>query len=262
MSDFFQELRDERGVDIPADGPLLGALAENLDRLGKRIKSVDANIAADFARGSETIAARVASLPLAPDDRPRVEKAELDKLRTDLRTKHGATPEAVDRWLRDLNTAERMLTTQEKHLASDAAAISRATLPDPTRATYAQNLAQAGPGERRSAYEDALIRRDAALAAALLQIDGDLPRDKRVLTPEMRADLAAKCLPHQVIAEREHVANLRRTVDEARRRYESVSGTKPSSLDRISRGLRAGQATDGKGRGVVTDIKPTRVSER
>lgn len=258
MSNFFERLLTDRpDPSAPMAPELLAQFGDALTELGSTLKSTEARFTADWGKSAEATRARIAALPLPPEDRRKVESAELTKLREVVRARNSIADEFVHGARRDLAVAEASLRRQEEYLRSDPAAINRATLGSTERANFAANLRDAGPAERRAALDLCRATGNPHLAAALLAIESNLPRADRVI--EDRDALARLCLPPQVVAERARVTELRGAIDEAHKRLESLTGQAPSPMDRIRRGLRAGGARDGRGRGVIGGI---RMSER
>lgn len=260
---FFADLNEHRPADVPLPPDLLGAFGEAVQDLGRTLKSAGASFAMKFGDAEEKVEQQVQRLDaLDSSEKDKVRRSELKKHREVISHAVGASPEKVTAWQRDIAIAEARLKRQAAGLESDASCLYRATLGDPNRATYASNLSGAGPAETRSAYEQALMTGDAALASALLSADGNRPKNDRVLNPQERAQLASRCLPKEVLAERNHVAEMRKAIDEAQRQLERITGQTPNPRTRIARGIRAGDARDGRGRGVVSSLKQTKVSER
>jgi len=253
---YFVRLMESRpDPEAPMSGELLGEFGEKLESLATEVKARESRVTADVGTLIASAKARIDALPgLDSETRQRALDAEIAKARTDVRVRHGVTDEVLVTWRRDIAIAEASLRRQESFLESDAGALTRATLASPQRATFIANLSISGLAERRAAHDLARTTADPVLASALLSVDGALPQDKRLLDPAQRAQLAASCLPPQVVAERERVKQLRLRVDDARRRLESLTGQPASPLTKIARGLRAGGARNGRGSGAVSRI--------
>lgn len=118
------------------------------------------------------------------------------------------------------------------------ALLSRISLSDPKRATYAANLANAGPVAVENALRDAVLNNDTALAAAALDRLDAMPKESKKLVRFSKKDVAESLVADEWTAARKYIAISEIAVDEAELANNEAEGKSISSQQKIGLGIK------------------------
>jgi hypothetical protein len=169
-----------------SDTPLLspqqiGELASNLDAIHTRVVKAIERLNKDVATKKAEIASRWKSAPgVSAGDLSRIAQTETLAAVRQIRDNSKAELDAL---LKQAGAPHAHLVAQRPFYDSPAKVLARASLGDPRRTEYVQQLQHAGPAELGHMAQVAVGTRNVALASAVLSLLDRMPSKDRPVGP-------------------------------------------------------------------------------
>lgn len=172
-------------MTILADAPLLtpaqiGELASSLDGLHGRVLKAIERLQKDIDTRKQEIANRWKQTGVGMVDRARFAEQETLAVVRDIKAN---AEKELDGYLKSAGAPHAQLIAQRQFYDSPAKVLSRATLGDPKRTEYLNQLAYAGPAELGHMAQVAVSSKNVPLAAAVLSLLDRMPSKDRPVGP-------------------------------------------------------------------------------
>ena len=182
----------------------------------------------------------VSRITMTAQERQTFAKRKADTL---VAAQRAAAKETAERLAKDLATARNVLELGKGVYDNPFSALDAATLGDPRRATYTQNLMGAGSMALKNAAERAAATNDAALAAAVIAVVSGMPTDKRPFHPAAVLDIFPE--EHEVFAPMVEFEEAEAALADGLSLYSEVVKGTTNPTARIERALRDREAAAG-----------------